>query len=78
MVARFQSAPKETQLQEVKRTLRYLKGTLDCGLWYPKSKNFTLTTYTYADWEGSIDDRKSTSGSVFFLGDCLISWSSTK
>ena len=24
------------------------------------------------DWEGSIDDRKSTSGASFFLGKCLV------
>lgn len=31
----FQSAPKETHMQEVKMILRYLKGTLNIGLWYP-------------------------------------------
>jgi hypothetical protein len=33
----FQSAPKETHMKEVKRIFRYLKGTLDFGLWYPKT-----------------------------------------
>jgi hypothetical protein len=49
LVAKFQSAPKETHMKEVKRSFRYLKGTLDFGLWYPKTKDFTLTTYTDAD-----------------------------
>ena len=40
---------------------------MDYGLWYPKGKGFTLTAYTDADWAGSIDDRKSTSGGAFFL-----------
>jgi hypothetical protein len=66
MVAIFQSAPKETHVQVVKRIFRYLKGTLDFGLQYSRSKDFTLTTYTYADWVGSIDDKKSTSGGSFF------------
>ena len=35
LVARFQSAPKETHVAVVKRILRYLKGTADYGLWYP-------------------------------------------
>jgi hypothetical protein len=30
--------------------------------------------YTDADWAGSIDDRRSTSGAVFYLGECLVSW----
>jgi hypothetical protein len=50
LVARFQSAPKETHVQAVKRIFKYLKGTLDFGLWYSRSKDFTLTTYTDADW----------------------------
>jgi hypothetical protein len=66
LVGRFQSAPKETHLKEVKRIFRYLKGTLELGLWYPKDKDFNLTAYTDADWAGSIDDRKSTSGGAFF------------
>jgi hypothetical protein len=78
LVARFQSAPKESHVVAVKRILRYLKGTMDFGLWYPKGEDFTLTTYTDADWAGSVDDRKSTSGGAFFLGNCLVSWLSKK
>jgi hypothetical protein len=47
-------------------------------LWYPKDKNFKLTAYTDVDWEGSIDDRKSTSGGAFFLGKSLVEWSRKK
>ena len=51
---------------------------MDYGLWYPKGQDFTLKTFTDADWVGSIDDRKSTSGVAFFLGNCLVSWASKK
>jgi hypothetical protein len=78
LVGRFQYAPKETHLKAVKRIFRYLKGTLELGLWYPKDKDFNLTAYTDADWAGSIDDRKSTSGGAFFLGKCLVAWLSKK
>jgi hypothetical protein len=50
VVDRFQSTPKETHMKAIKRIFRYLKGTLDFGLWYPKGEYFTLTTYTDADW----------------------------
>ena len=35
MVARFQLASKENHVQAVKRIFRYLKGTINLGLWYP-------------------------------------------
>jgi hypothetical protein len=37
-----------------------------------------LVSYTDADWVGSIDDRRSTSGAYFYLGECLVSWLSKK
>jgi hypothetical protein len=46
----------------VKIIFRYIKGTLDLGWWYSRGYDFTLTPYTDLDWEGSVDDRKSTSG----------------
>jgi hypothetical protein len=78
LVGIFQENPKETHVLAVKRIFRYLQGTVDYGLWYPKDTNLVLKAYTNADWEGSIDDRKSTSGDAFFLGSCLVSWLSKK
>ena len=77
-VARLQEAPMETHVLVVKQIFRYLKGTMDFGLWYPKGNELTLIAYSYADWANSIDDRKSTSGETFFLGNCLVSWLSKK
>jgi hypothetical protein len=77
-VAIFQATPKETHVMEVKRIFRYLKATKDYGLWYPKGNDLSLVAYTDADWEGSVDDRRSTSGATFYLGDCLVSWLSKK
>ena len=36
LCARFQSSPKESHLVAVKRILRYLRGTGDLSLWYPR------------------------------------------
>nr|GFB61555.1 retrovirus-related Pol polyprotein from transposon TNT 1-94 [Tanacetum cinerariifolium] len=55
----------------VKRIFRYLKGTINLGLWYPKDSGFDLTAYSDADHAGCHLDRKSTSGSVQFLGIIL-------
>ena len=61
-----------------KRIMRYLKGTYDFGLYYKRSEKFELNAYTDADWGGNIDDRKSTSGGVLFLGKRLVTWTSKK
>nr|GEZ18018.1 retrovirus-related Pol polyprotein from transposon TNT 1-94 [Tanacetum cinerariifolium] len=57
---------------------RYLKGTINKGLWYSKDTDMSLTAYVDADHAGCQDTRRSTSGSARFLGDKLVSWSSKK
>ena len=47
-------------------------------MWYPKGNNLIIQAFTDADWAGSIDDHKSTSGAAFYLGGCLVSWLSKK
>jgi hypothetical protein len=58
----------------VKRIFRYLKGTEEFELWYPNGKDLSLIAYIDAYWAGCIDDRQNTSGVVFYLGECLVSW----
>jgi hypothetical protein len=77
-VGRFQASPKTSHLLAVKRIFRYLKGTTEYGLWYPIGNQLDLYAFTNADWAGCVDDKKSTSGATFFLGGCLVSWSSKK
>ncbi|KAL5578540.1 hypothetical protein UlMin_020239 [Ulmus minor] len=72
--ARFQANPKESHLQAVKRIIRYVNGTLDYSLWYYMNTTTNLVGYSDADWARTIDDRKSTSGVCFYLGNNLVSW----
>ncbi|GJX43308.1 retrovirus-related pol polyprotein from transposon TNT 1-94 [Tanacetum coccineum] len=65
--------PTEKHLNAVKRIFRYLKGTVNRGLWYPKDSSIALTAFADADHAGCQDTRRSTSGSMQFLGDRLIS-----
>nr|GFC53579.1 retrovirus-related Pol polyprotein from transposon TNT 1-94 [Tanacetum cinerariifolium] len=62
--ARYQSQPTEKYLKEVKRIFRYLRGTINMGLWYPKGSSFELTAFLDADHARCIDSRKSTSGGI--------------
>ncbi|GKC17568.1 retrovirus-related pol polyprotein from transposon TNT 1-94, partial [Tanacetum coccineum] len=78
MCARYQSKPTKKHLDAVKRVFRYLQGTINMGLWYPKDTAMALTAYADADHAGCQDTRRSTSGSAQFLGDKLVSWSSKK
>ena len=78
MVAILQAAPKESNVQDVKIIFRYLKGTIDIGFCYHIKNSFSLKSYSDADWEGCVDDRKSTSGGALFLGESLVAWKRKK
>jgi hypothetical protein len=69
LVSRYMEAPTMTHLKTAKRILRYVKGTLDFGLLYSPFKEFKLFGYSNSDWAGDMDDRKSTTGFVFYIGE---------
>ncbi|GKE25486.1 retrovirus-related pol polyprotein from transposon TNT 1-94 [Tanacetum coccineum] len=74
----YQARPTEKHLHAVKRIFRYLRGTVNRGLWYLKDSSIALTSFADADHAGCQDTRRSTSGSMQFLGDRLVSWSSKR
>ena len=71
--------PTSDHLSAAKRVLRYVKGTLDFGLRYSKHKSLdALFGYSDNDFASDMDDWKSTSGYVFFMGSSIICWGSMK
>nr|GEW75092.1 hypothetical protein [Tanacetum cinerariifolium] len=72
LCARYQANPTEKHLKEVKRIFRYLRGTVNTGLWYTKDSGFELTRFSDADYAGCKDTFKSTSGGAQFLGEKLL------
>ncbi|KAJ4820349.1 polyprotein [Rhynchospora pubera] len=78
VVSRFMQNPTKQHMGAAKRILRYVSGTMDYGLWYEAMDSPMLIGYSDSDWAGNLDDRKSTSGQVFFYGNNAISWSSKK
>ncbi|GKB17423.1 retrovirus-related pol polyprotein from transposon TNT 1-94 [Tanacetum coccineum] len=78
LCARYQAKPTEKHLKEVKRIFRYLRGTVNMGLWYTKDSGFELTGFSDADYARCKDTFKSTFGGAQFLGEKLVSWSSKK
>jgi hypothetical protein len=78
LCARFQVSPRTSHRQAVKRIFRYLRHTLDFGLWYSASSSLALHGFLDTDLAGYQLDRKFTSGTCQFLGSSLVSWSSRK
>ncbi|GJW47083.1 retrovirus-related pol polyprotein from transposon TNT 1-94 [Tanacetum coccineum] len=74
----YQARPTKKHLKEVKRIFRYLRGTINMGLWYSKDSGFELTAFSDSDHAGCLDTLKSTSGGIQFLDDKLVSWMSKK
>nr|GEZ61616.1 retrovirus-related Pol polyprotein from transposon TNT 1-94 [Tanacetum cinerariifolium] len=58
MCARYQDSPTKKHLEALKRVFRYLKGTINWGLWYPKDTTMALTAYADADHAGCQDTRR--------------------
>ena len=54
--------------------MRYLKGTIDFGLYYDGIHEYRLYGYIDVDWVGSISNRRSTPGGCYSLGSAMISW----
>ncbi|GJX38820.1 zinc finger, CCHC-type containing protein [Tanacetum coccineum] len=64
LCARYQAKRTKKHLNAVKRIFRYLKGTINIGLWYSKDTDMSLTAYSDADYAGCQDTRRNTSGSA--------------
>ncbi|CAI8615091.1 unnamed protein product [Vicia faba] len=78
LISRFMNYPTELHMHAVKRVLRYLNGTINLGIMYKRDGSEKLEAYTYSDYAGDLDDRKSTSRYVFMLSLGAVSWSSKK
>jgi len=81
LISRHMQDPKESHMCATKMILRYLQGTMGCGILFPHGKansDLELVGYSDSDWCGDRSDRKSNVGYIFFLGGAPISWNSTK
>jgi hypothetical protein len=81
-LSRFMEAPRQEHLTTVKRVLRYVAGTVHWGVHYRpagrKGELLVLTGYSDSDLAGDINDRKSTSGLIFFLASGPVAWQLAK
>jgi hypothetical protein len=81
-VGRFLEQPHEEHIAAVKHILRYVAGTLGHGLFYRRKQEGgdggCLIGFSDSDFAGDVDDRKSTTGVLYYLGHSPITWQSNK
>lgn len=77
-LTQFNTSPSVIHWKAVKRILRYLKETSQHGIRNSPQPSTALYTYADADWAGDINDRRSISGYIVYLGTTPISWCSRK
>jgi len=77
-LSRFLSKPTQTHYHAALRVLKYLKGSPDKGIFFPRASGLYIQGYTDADWARCRDTRRSISGHCFFLGQSLICWRTKK
>jgi hypothetical protein len=78
LCVRFQASPRSLHRTTVQQIFKYLKHTLEIGIWYSASSSLDLVGFSDADFADCGIDRKSTSWTCRFLASSLICWSSRK
>ncbi|XP_057989121.1 secreted RxLR effector protein 161-like [Hevea brasiliensis] len=78
LISRFMANPTKLHLAVIKRVLRYLKGTIDYGVFYRRGRENCFVGFTDSNYAGDMVDSKSTSGYVFLLSGGAVAWSSRK
>jgi len=71
---RFQSCLKKSHLIAVKHIIIYLQGIIEMGLWYLKTEQFSMMSYSDADYAGCRVDKNSTkrNSSIFRKLPCFV------
>ena len=74
VISRYMEQPQQAHLQAAKHVLRYLRGTMTHGLFFPRNNSTILHTYVDADWGRDLDTRRSTFGLLHKLGNSSVLW----
>lgn len=78
-VSQHCESPKKVYWNAVKRIFKYVKGTSDYGIWFPKGNNkVKLEAYNDADFAGDKSTRKTTTRFLVKFGEVPIVWGPQK
>src|SRR5437773_5136897 len=72
-LSQFNSDPTTTHMQAARHALHYLLMTANYSITYGYGSDLTIHGYADANWGGDKDDRKSTTGYIFFVNNGSIS-----
>ncbi|GJT08901.1 uncharacterized mitochondrial protein-like protein [Tanacetum coccineum] len=72
VISRYMQSPRESHARTIKKILRYLKGTTSFRIKYKWGNDMRLVGYNGHNVD--IDDGRSTTGHVFYLGTSPITW----
>ncbi|KAF7137709.1 hypothetical protein RHSIM_Rhsim07G0041900 [Rhododendron simsii] len=78
LLARYSSAPTQRHWKGIKHIFRYLRGTIDLGLFYSNGSASQLIGYADAGYLSDPHKARSQTGYVFTCGGAAISWRSVK
>ena len=79
VVNRYMTQPVKVHWKAVKWILKYLNGTVNCGMMYGKTKANCegLKGYVNSDYTGDLDRKRSLIGYIFILNGCAVNWKAT-
>ena len=78
-LTRHVQSPRACDWQAARHLLRYLKGSADKGVCYPRGgcdSTFKIVAYSDSDWAGCKLTRKSITGYIIYLNGGPIAWKS--
>lgn len=78
ILTQYMQRPTTVHIQNAKRLLRYISGTVTQGILLTSTTAAQLTAYCDSDWAGCVASCKSTSGYCIFLGESPVSWKTKK
>lgn len=78
ILARRQSCFNAIDCEHLKRVFIYLYLTRDKVFSIVPSATLSLRTFVDADWAGNVEDRRSVSGSIVYVGNSPVIWTSKR
>jgi predicted CoA-binding protein len=74
LLARYSSSPTRRHWNRINQVFRYLKGTMDMGLFFPNMSKLNLIGYADAGYLSDPHNGRSQTGYLFTCGGTTISW----